>query len=284
MNRILFIIFLTLLTPAGVSPNSFPAFIRSLYDSNQIKIDAIFNDIYCNGMKKTGAIIECKNNRAKIIPLLFYHMLFTTTDAQDCSRGGILQIPYFWHWVQPNPRYQIIFTPDSIPLSAAKSPVGFEKYKSYADVDRTPTLYYQNLVEISPLFSHPQCGSFYTFGWCSEREMAFNTLMQLLGYTCKIKQEGIHVWSEILATIEFTEGIKRMILIQIDNTFNTIDFQVFRNTKQQWLTDFGNGTQVKWYNKVAHSEKEKNIVANISVPIQSERRILKNVVTWLEQF
>ena len=39
-----------------------------------------------------------------------------------------------------------------------------------------------------------------TFGWCSEREMAFGALMAELGVSTKIKQEGIHVWSEMLVS------------------------------------------------------------------------------------
>jgi hypothetical protein len=35
------------------------------------------------------------------------HKLFTSRTAQNGSVGGILPIPYYWHWVTPNPRYDI---------------------------------------------------------------------------------------------------------------------------------------------------------------------------------
>ena len=67
---------------------------------------------------------------------------------------------------------------------------GYKKYKSAADADRRPYLYLKDLVSKKNKYYHPECSGFYTFGWCSEREMAFNCLLAIMGYKCKIKQEA----------------------------------------------------------------------------------------------
>lgn len=79
--------------------------------------------------------------------------------------------------------------------------------------------------------------------------------MTVLGYKTKIKQSGIHVWSEILLDIKTNKGIKS-IIIKIDNTFNSVEFERLKEIEAKWKIDYGNGTQVEWYNKKALAEKE----------------------------
>ncbi|MBN1348103.1 hypothetical protein JXJ21_01705 [candidate division KSB1 bacterium] len=133
------------------------------------------------------------------------HDLFTGISAQNYVSGGILQIPYFWHWIDPNPRHEIVFSENSTKLIKLKPPDEFSKYKSYADIDRTPCLYLSDLLSDEPKYYHEQCSEFYTFGWCSEREMAFNTLVELFGYKSKIKQEEIHTWTAVLTKFKNTK-------------------------------------------------------------------------------
>ena len=223
----------------------------------------------------------------KILTNFFYNNLFTSDNASDCTAGGILNIPYFWHWVEPNPRHQIIFKPDSKLLKLVGPPNGFEKYKSYADVDRLPRLYLSDLVSESPKFCHPSCGCFFTFGWCSEREMAFTLLMTTLGYECKVKQVGIHVWSEIyLRLVGKNRKNKKdnRVIAKIDNTMNSVVFLNAETDYAKWKKDFGNGTHVKWYNSNAHSATEISAVKSIQISKSAEKRIENLVNEWIKNY
>lgn len=277
------LIWAVLISPCGLSAENLPRFMGKLYSDNKAEIDAILMKTYTEGMAQVDANPENDQNKSKVIPLIFYHLLFTCTDATDCTRGGILEIPYFWHWVSPNPRHELLFVPSSEPLVKTEPPEGYRKYKSYADVDRTPSLYLSNLVSDSALFYHPRCGDVYTFGWCSEREMAFSCLMSLLGYEVKIKQEGIHVWSETLLEIRCEVGTERVIM-KIDNTFNTVSFGKLGVSEKVWKSDFGNGTQVKWYNQKALSSKELDKVKNIETSKAAEKRISGKVKVWMNKY
>jgi hypothetical protein len=250
-----------------------PGFFSEIYKNHKEKIESKFYDSYSQACCELGIEPKNKKNREKITPLFFYHKLFTSVNATDCTTGGILNIPYFWHWIDPNPRHKIIYKPGSKKLKFIAPPHGFKKYKSYADIDRLPGLYLSDLVTESPKFYHPSCGSFYTFGWCSEREMAFNTLLTILGYECKVKQEGIHVWSEIYMILEGNNKKSITSAVKVDNTFDTITFILIKIQKEKWEKDFGNGTQVKWYNLKSHSSSEIEAVRNIQVSDNVSKRI-----------
>lgn len=251
-NFLLLIIFLN----TNIFSERFESYINNLYPRFELSLEKKFEFTLrnLNSSKKLST-----DSKKKISELLFLHMLFTTTGAIDGKKGGILQIPYFWHWTTPNPRHEIQYIPNKKALNKVSPPKGFEKYKSYGDIDRTPSIYLKNLYEEKPLFNNSLYGTFYTFGWCSEREMAFNSVLNILGYNVKIKQEGIHVWSEILLKI----SDKDFFIIKVDNTFNGFHLEVLKIQKDNWKKDYGNGAQVSWYNKKAHSESEINRVRNI---------------------
>jgi len=97
----------------------------------------------------------CSDNKIPaedtIIKQQFYtfeilHKLFTSKNASNGSHGEILNIPYFWHWINPNPRYEITLLSTNQKLNTIKSPAAFSKYKSYADIDRTPYLFLSELL------------------------------------------------------------------------------------------------------------------------------------------
>jgi hypothetical protein len=258
-----------------------PVFFNQLYNRDKLRIDSILADTITNGLKNAGANNAGNKSRDKITPIIFYHRLFTSTNAVNCTKGGVLNIPYFWHWVSPNPRHELIYLPSSTPLKEVKAPAGFEKYRSYADADRTPYLFLSNLVSDSALFNHPQCGSFFTFGWCSEREMAFSNLLSQYGYKMKIKQEGIHVWSEALVDIE-EEGGTGTLAVVVDNTFDVVRFKMLTTTESKWRLDFGHGPQVNWYNRKALSPEEIQKVKGIPVSEKAAARISSMVENWLK--
>jgi len=222
------------------------------------------------------------NNQKQFYQLNFYHDLFTGVSASNYIKGGILQIPYFWHWVNPNPRHEIKFLPKSNPLTSISPPKAFSKYKTFADIDRVPSLYLSDLLTVNPKYYHPECGKFYTFGWCSEREMAFNTLFTLMNYECKIKQEGIHTWSEIWLTFTSQSNHKINLISIIDNTFDTINWKKsLQKSKIKWKNDYGSGNQIRWYNNIAKSEKQKRKVGDIKVHNEVVKRIENNIKTWI---
>ena len=255
-------------------------YLPLLFKRNKEKYERIFSPSTAQLHKKVDFDIKSDEN---ICELLFYHLLFTSSDAIDCNKGGILEIPYFWHWCDPNPRYELVYIPESKKLNKVPPPKGYTKYKSYADIDRTPAIYLKNLFEEKPLFHHPVCGDMFTFGWCSEREMAFNSILKLIGYECKIKQEGIHVWSEIFIKLKKDKTKYENYVIKVDNTFNGFEINEMHETKEEWKRDFGSGTQVIWYNTKSHSAKEIQMVKRIEISETADKRIQKKVKNWLDK-
>ncbi|HUI92493.1 MAG TPA: hypothetical protein VLX68_09630 [Chitinivibrionales bacterium] len=250
-----------------------PAFFQSLFQKHQRQILQKFSGQCSQICGKLDIDKSDTSAISAVNSLLFLHALFTATDATDCTRGGILKTVYLWHWTDPNPRHFLLHLPDSAKLVAMKPPKGFEKYKSLADIDRLPCIYLGDAVSSAPSYYHPLCGEMFTFGWCSEREMAFNALLQILGFDCKIKQEGIHVWSEVLLKTARHDEPGTLLVISLDNTFNAVGCGKMRIKHQTWKDDVGKGGQVKWYNAVAHSAKQEGLVKNIEVSEPARLRI-----------
>ncbi len=278
---ILIITFLIALNAAG--DTNVPEYFESLYSrySGQISIKyySDYNKIVQNfDLKK-----ENIENRKVCFQLMFFHELFTGKYCIDFSRGGVFRIPYVFHWRTPNPRHDIISLVHNKKLSSVSSSREFNRYKSFADIDRVPSLYIGDLFSGTPKYYHPDCGKFYTFGWCSEREMAFNALLTLLGYTCKIKQQGIHTWSEVWLNFKNSDGGSVNAVMIVDNSVDIIEWEKVPAglTMDKWLKDYGEGTQINWYNKKARSKSELEKLKNRSVKETQVRWIEKSVCDWL---
>ena len=235
----------------------------------------------------------CRNNELKTLDSInvknYYsikilHDLFTCKEATNGSKGEILNMPYFWHWVKPNPRYTIYLAKNKKLLKDIKPPTEFLKFNSYAEIDRTPYLFISDLFQPELKYYSESCGSFSTFGWCSEREMAFVCLLDLLGYKGKIVAEGIHSWSEFLVPMTSENNILINFSVKVDNTFNNVDWGRFKdNDIGKWKEYLGNLPQAKWYNQQAHLNKEKERIKNFRVSTQAMTRIEKSVVKYLEK-
>lgn len=258
-------------------------FFQDLYHTFSARYLELKVDDYRYFCESNGLKEDDPGNRRKFLEIHFHHDLFTGTAAVTGLRGGILNIPYFWHYVKPNPRHSIQFLPGSKALSKVKPPPAFAKYKTFADIDRLPSLYLSDLLSAEPKFSHKACGTFYTFGWCSEREMAFRTLLHLLGYESKIRQQGIHVRTQIWMQFVTNAGRKVNIVAEVDNTFDLIDWRRGRINKTKWQKDFGKGTDIKWYNRVSKAKKQLDAVKKIKVPKETIKRIKNRVSRWLKQ-
>ncbi|MFO7790431.1 MAG: hypothetical protein R6V32_07660 [Bacteroidales bacterium] len=283
----------------GVKKNKEPARIKT-YSYDSLTIPAFFKSIIHNHKKdfsvkhkeKYKSVCEKfkfdaadSSNIETFYTFEMLHALFTSKTAGDNSTGSILNIPYIWHWIDPNPRQSIRMVKTGELLSDINPPNEFSKYKSYAEIDRTPYLFLSDLVEENPKYYNIQSDTFATFGWCSEREMAFVSLMKLLGYHGKVLAPGNHSWSEFIVPMVLKNGDEEKYIFIVDNTFD-----VFRLLKMHdsvsvadWEKDFGDRNLSRWYNRKASSEKELERIKNHIVPQKAAMRIEHRIVEYLEE-
>lgn len=257
------------------------AFLDTSFARNRNLIEHRLGPRYDSLCRKLGVQDTAESNRRALFRLLYLHGLLTTADAVDCRIGGALASTYMWHWVSPNPRHALRRLPDSTPLVKLRPPAGYGRYKTWADVDRLPALYLGDLFAEQPRYWHPVCGTIKTFGWCSEREMAAGILYQALGLRAKIKQEGIHVWSEVLLDLRDRNGSSRRCRVILDHTFDFVDGRAYKGGLQDWTADLGDGAQVAWYNKVAHSPEELRKVREIRVTPAASLRLYTEINAWM---
>ena len=158
------------------------------------------------------------------------------------------------------------------------------KYRTYADVDRTPALFLSDLVSASARYRHEDCGEFFTFGWCSEREMAFLALMTCLGYEGRVSQEGIHSWSELWCSLAGEDGTPVEVVAAIDNTYGTLEWTRAPEgiSRRQWLEDAIQDENQRWYNATARSASQQAQLRQAAVPRAAAERIKEQVRAWLE--
>lgn len=261
-------------------------YLDDLFQEFKAEYSLVMNDEYvefCDYYKLNSGMQE---NRNLFLKINFFHELLTTVSASNCARGGFLRIPYFWHWVNPNPRHSIFSLPDSIPLSRKSPPSGFKRYKSFADIDRVPSLFLGDLVSEDPGYFHPDCGKFYSFGWCSEREMAFTSLMTAMGERCKIIQSGIHTKTVILCCFYLEIGEPEYIEAIVDNTFESLLWRAAGKEAPDdcWENEIGEGTDINFYNERAKSTEQINNLQGINVGLKSRERIREAVKDALADF
>ena len=199
------------------------------------------------------------------------HKLFTAKTCSDGSRGDILNIPYLWHWTEPNPRHNIYFTENGKPLTSVRHPKGFEKYATWADIDRTPYVFLTDLLAPEPRYYSAAYDTFSTFGWCSEREMAFVSLTTLMGYKSYVIAPGNHSWTELDVTMKLRSGGTRQLLVTADNTFDQLSW-----------TESDPGDRTSRYNSNAHSGSVLKSLKSFVVSSPASSRIEEEVVRYLE--
>ncbi|MFL5729256.1 MAG: hypothetical protein ACJ75J_07190, partial [Cytophagaceae bacterium] len=228
---------------------SIPAFVKSLL-KNHVKDYAVLNSISFRDFSKTHDLNPLDSgNIEKFYSISILHDLFTSQTASNCSKGEILNIPYQWHWVNPNPRYSIRLTENGKLLKETKPSADFARYGSYADIDRTPYLFLSDLFTENPKYYSPDCDTFSTFGWCSEREMAFVSLLELLNFNGKVVADGNHSWSEFLVPMKTQDGKMKKFRIQTDNTFNGLNWLELEEPEETWKKSTGDSPMTGWYNQ-----------------------------------
>jgi hypothetical protein len=225
-----------------------------------------------------------KENIKKFYSIRILHDLFTSQTASNCSKGEILNIPYQWHWVNPNPRHTIRLTENGKLLKDTKAPAEFAKYNSYADIDRTPYLFLSDLFSEKPKYYSASCDTFPTFGWCSEREMAFVCLLHLLNYSGKVVAEGNHSWSELLIPLKSADGKLKNFRVVVDNTFNGLNWEEIKDQDAEtWKKYFGDSALAGWYNQKAHSSAEKQKINAFIVSEKVSNKIEIRLVEYLKK-
>jgi len=183
---------------SNYSVNTIPTFFDAVVGEHLKELKIIDSSLFRQFCISNNLELENSQNAKRFYTISFLHKFFTCQNASNGSRGGIINIPYYWHWVTPNPRYEIFLNNSNKKLSEVRPPEEFSKYKSFADIDRTPYLFLSELFLDSPKYYSSLCDTFSTFGWCSEREMAFVSLLDILGYKGKVIAENNHSWSEFI--------------------------------------------------------------------------------------
>lgn len=223
------------------------------------------------------------NNSNTYFKLRILNDILSSENASNYSTGKILKIPYMWHWINPNPRHTIILKEKNITLNTVKPGIDFKNYKSFADIDRTPFLYLSELFSETEKYTSTSCESFATFGWCSEREMAFNCLLDAMQFTSKVHTEGNHCWTEVLLNFTTSTNSKKSFVVKIDNTFHEFQFkEIAAKDIAGWKTNVGNSAQAKWYNTTAHSQKEKNKLLAFNPSKKAMVRIENAIFNYLK--
>jgi hypothetical protein len=221
------------------------------------------------------------SNAKKFHSLLLLHNLFTSSSAFNCARGNILNIPYFWHWVSPNPRHQIMHKPSGKLLKSLKPPAGFGKYQSWADVDRTPDIFISDMLTKQPLYYSESCDTFYTFGWCSEREMAISALCEMLDIPARVVAQNNHSWSDVLIPMKTKSGETKTFVFSVDNTFDSLQWNLFSENIAGWNVAEGNSKMETWYNKQAHDPQRLKSLLELYVCTEAITRIETSIVQYL---
>lgn len=222
-----------------------------------------------------------KANRESYYSLLLLHKLFTSSSAMNCARGNILNLPYYWHWITPNPRHDIVHCESGKNLKSLKPPQGFGKYQSWADIDRTPDIFIGDLMSAKPLYCSASCDTFYTFGWCSEREMAFTAMCEKLGKPARVVAQNNHSWSDVLIKIKMKDGKTKTFKVSVDNTFDALQWQPFDGIEKGWNVADGSSKMENWYNQQAHNATKSQFLMNLIVPVETTSRIERSIVLYL---
>ena len=261
-------------------PNFFKKLIENHSDDffqiDSSNFNALFNS---NNIASTDT-----QNISKYFTIKILHDLFTSQTATNCSHGEILNIPYLWHWTNPNPRHEIYFVQSKQLLFETKAPREFSTYNSYADIDRTPYLFLSDLVHDGPKYYSNSCDTFSTFGWCSEREMAFVALTNLLNINGKVIAEGNHSWSEFIIPLKLKNGQLQNFKVKVDNTFNAVEWTTIDNTEIiAWRNYNGNVNLANWYNQKAKSSIELGKIRNHLASNSAMKSIEIKLVNYLEK-
>jgi len=240
---------------------SIPEFFQQLVLNHRKDYYQFSSNEYTELCKKLDIDETNESNKQKYFQIKILHDLFTSKSADNCSVGEVWKIPYQWHWIKNNPRHKIYLKETNELLKEISPGKEFKNYHSYAI-----------------------CGDFSTFGWCSEREMAFTSLLTILNYKGKVKSEKGHSWSELIIGLTKKSGNKESYKVKIDNTFDKIEIASITNSEiRSWEADMGNSKNKKWYNEKALSKIEQEKISNFMIAPEVMKKLEKKMVRFLNK-
>lgn len=265
------------------SPTFIPIFFRQIIENHwkdYAKIDTTYKS-FC----KNYDLIENQKNAKNFYTLKILNEFFTSETSSNGSIGKILLIPYFWHWVNPNPRYQITLTNTNKNLNTLLPPLDFKRYKSYADIDRTPFLFLSELFDEEPKYKHELLEKpFTTFGWCSEREMAFVALIEILGFKGKVITDNGHTWTETLVDFSNIHKKNQKVKFKIDNTYHKFQWSMINDFQaKNWEEENGNTAIALWYNEKSHDKNEHQKIEQYLISKKVMQKIENVFVNYLNE-
>lgn len=259
-------------------------FFSNLIENHRADYHVFFQKKYFKHCESLGLNPSNEKNRKQYYDLKILHDLLTSRGAYDCSVGKIWNIPYFWHWIEENPRHQIFLKSNNQLIKDLDPPKEFSKYKSLADIDRTPFLFLSELFVKEDKYYVEDCQSFSTFGWCSEREMAFSCLLNLLDYKAEVIVESGHSWTELIISMKTKEGFEKLFLVTIDNTFDDFFWEpISEESKLEWESKTVSSKTQKWCNAKVQSKEEQEKIKKFVVLPEVSKMLETRVVNYLNQ-
>ncbi|RXK61983.1 hypothetical protein ESA94_02920 [Lacibacter luteus] len=255
------------------------------YVSNHIPdFKLISHSIFIDFCKTNNLNAKDSHNIKQFFTIGIIHKLFTSKSPTNGSVGDIINIPYYWHWINPNPRYNIFLARNNIKLNDLKTLNAYPKYGSFADIDRTPYLFLSDLFGDYPKYRSTLCDSFSTFGWCSEREMSFIYVMEMMNFKGKVVSENNHSWSVLMVPMKEYSMREKTFKVKIDNTYDEITWSELTQADYlQWEQYYGNVPLANWYNSQAHSQKEKSRIEAIKISSSAIKHIEQSTITYLQK-
>lgn len=207
---------------------------------------------------KTMGVDLTRENHTKIAQVYIPHQMIKGFSASDGSTyvGDVI---YLWNFTTPNPRYQI--TKDGVPLHSISATT---KAHCFAHQDRTPDIFLSDFFSDAS-YHHPDYGTFKTFGWCAEKEMAYGVLLGAFNIDTDIIAPGAHAYSEVVVDVT-VYGQNRPLTIQVDNTFDKF-YPMWAAELPEWHQPESR-LQV-WYNM----QKEKNMDLMSRLSVSDSRRL-----------
>ena len=114
--------------------------------------------------------------------------------------------------------------------------------------------------------------------------MSFVALIDLLGYKGKLRQSGVHTYSELWCEFETATGNELVLSARVDNTFDSVSWRPVSayTGLDSWLQDIGTGTQIAWYNQMERSPSQLEALRTTPVTGEARERILGQVLTGLD--
>ena len=249
------------------------------YERHQTSIESRYRNLFLEFCEEKNLDSSNLENGRKFYLISFLHEFFTSQTSSTGSKGDLTrEIPYYWHYGMENPRDKIILRSNGRNLGSLPPPREFRRYLHYSSIDRTPALFLTDLFKSEAKYQSEEAGIFSTFGWCSEREMAFVCLLDLLSFEGKVMASGAHSWSEFWLSFRKKAGGDIPIIAHVDNTYNSISFEeTSSNRLNSWRNNFGTTREASWYNLKAHSRIEKQRISNFRVSEIAKRRISDSV-------